>query len=130
MTATPYTFQLGPFALTLTHSPDTTLAARLERLETRMSELTASVDTLKSAVDGVAQRLLPQITALEEALAAAQADDADAAALFAEAEAATAAIRTEVDRLNALGANPETPVDESGPDVDVLPDVDGDETFE
>lgn len=107
----PYTFQIGPFTLRITHAPAETFTARFNRMETHMSDLTASVDTLKTAVDGVAQRLLPQIDALEEALAAAQADDADADALYAEALAATAAIRDEADRLNGLGANPETPID-------------------
>lgn len=76
-----------------------------------MAELTEAVESLKGAIDGVAQRLLPQIQTLEAALAAAQADDADAAAAFAEATSASAAIRTEVDRLNALGTDPTTPVD-------------------
>ena len=56
-----------------------------------------------------------EIAALEEALAAAQADDADAAQAAADAEAAVANIRTEVDRLNALGTDPSTPVDTETP---------------
>lgn len=83
-----------------------------------MSDLSQSVDDLQSAVDGVAQRLLPEIAALEEALAAAQADDADAAAIAADANAAVANIRTEVDRLNALGTDPSTPVDTETPATD------------
>lgn len=76
-----------------------------------MTDLSQSVDDLKGAVDGVAQRLLPEIAALEEALASAQADDANAASAAADATAAVANIRTEVDRLNALGTDPSTPVD-------------------
>ena len=88
---------------------------KLNSMENKMSDLSASVDDLKNAVDGVAQRLLPEIAALEEALAAAQADDADAAQAAADAEAAVANIRTEVDRLNALGTDPSTPVDTETP---------------
>ena len=91
---------------------------QLNAMEKKMSDLSASVDDLKSAVDGVAQRLLPEIAALEEALAAAQADDADAAQAQADAEAAVANIRTEVDRLNALGTDPSTPVDTETPPTD------------
>ena len=87
----------------------------LNSLEKKMTDLSQSVDDLKNAVDGVAQRLLPEIAALEEALAAAQADDADAAQAAADAEAAVANIRTEVDRLNALGTDPSTPVDTETP---------------
>jgi chromosome segregation ATPase len=106
-----------------------------QRMEARMSDLTAAVDDLKGAVDGVAQRLLPQIQALESSLdeaqtqlSAALADDEQAAQVFADAQAAAAAIRTEVGRLNALGAEPETPVDVDPtdpvdpPPVDVEPD--------
>ena len=83
-----------------------------------MSDLSQSVADLQGAVDGVAQRLLPEIAALEEALAAAQADDADAAQVAADASAAVANIRTEVDRLNALGTDPSTPVDTDTPASD------------
>lgn len=83
-----------------------------------MSELSQSVEDLQGAVDGVAQRLLPEIASLEEALAAAQADDADAAAIAADAQAAVSNIRTEVDRLNALGSDPSTPVDTETPATD------------
>ena len=92
--------------------------ARLTSMEMQMSELTEATTALKAAVDGVAQRLLPLVQDLEaanaslsEALTAAQADDAAAEAAMAEAKAATAAVRTEVDRLNALGSDPATPVD-------------------
>lgn len=96
---------------------------RLDTLETRMSELTENVTALKGAVDGVAQRLLPKVAALETALASAQADDASAAETLAEATAAAADIRTEVDRLNALGASPTTPVDPAAPDGGTVPEV-------
>ena len=84
---------------------------QLNSMEKKMSDLSASVDELRGAVDGVAQRLLPKIADLEAALAAAQSDDADAAAAAADAQAAVAAIRAEVDALNALGTDPSTPVD-------------------
>ena len=91
---------------------------QLNSMEKKMTDLSASVDDLKNAVDGVAQRLLPEIANLEAALAAAQADDADAAQAAADAEAAVANIRTEVDRLNALGTDPSTPVDTDTPPTD------------
>lgn len=93
----------------------------LNRLEQKMTDLSQSVDDLKGAVDGVAQRLLPQIATLEDALAAAQADDATAASVAADAQAAVANIRTEVDRLNALGTDPSTPVDTTGTPADPPP---------
>lgn len=84
---------------------------KIDQLEDRMTALTEATDALKAAIDGVAQRLLPKVAALESALASALSDDADAAAVLADAQAAAADIRTEVDRLNALGAEPSTPVD-------------------
>jgi hypothetical protein len=113
----------GPYVLMIGRADARSLHDRFDNMERHVAALTDSIDALKSAVDGVAQRLLPKLTALEEALAAAQADDADAAALLADAETAAAAIRVEVDRLNALGADPTTPVDESAPDADTVPDV-------
>lgn len=94
---------------------------KLTSLEKLMSDLGTAVADLQSAVDGVAQRLLPEIAALEDALAAAQSDDADAAAAAADAAAAVANIRTEVDRLNALGSDPTTPVDPEAPPVEPPP---------
>lgn len=111
--------QLAAESVRLMH----TLHARLDTLETRMSNLTENVQALKGAVDGVAQRLLPKVAALETALAAAQADDANAATVLAEAVAAAVDIRTEVDRLNALGAAPSTPVDPAAPDAGTVPEV-------
>jgi cysteinyl-tRNA synthetase len=95
----------------------------LSEVRELMSDLSASVEDLKAAVDGVAQRLLPEIASLEEALAAAQADDADAAQAAADAEQAVANIRQEVDRLNALGSDPSTPVDTGGSEAEEIPDV-------
>lgn len=99
------------------------------RMEKRMSELTAAVTELQGAVDGVAQRLLPQIDALEEAnatlrtqLEGALADDEAAAAAFAEAEQAVTGIRTAVQELNTLGASPDTPV-EDVPAEDTAPAI-------
>lgn len=97
------------------------VAPTLTSMEKKMSDLSASVDDLRGAVDGVAQRLLPKIADLEAALAAAQADDADAAAAAADAQAAVQAIRAEVDALNALGADPSTPVDPDAPPVEPPP---------
>jgi ABC-type transporter Mla subunit MlaD len=94
---------------------------QLNKMESKMTDLSASVDDLKNAVDGVAQRLLPEIAALEDALAAAQADDATAASVAADAQAAVQNIRTEVDRLNALGTDPSTPVDTETPPAEPPP---------
>lgn len=103
--------------LHLVHQQEILLAA-IQEVEETVAELGSSVEDLKAAVDGVAQRLLPKISALEDALTAAQADDATAAAAMEEANRAAADIRTEVDRLNALGADPSTPVDTSAPPVE------------
>lgn len=97
--------------------------ARLEQVETRMSNLTENVQALKGAVDGVAQRLLPQIQTLKDALAAAQADDDVAAGVLADSIAAADALGVEVDRLNALGTDPSTPVDPDAPNEGDVPDV-------
>lgn len=87
-----------------------------------MSELTAAVSELEAAVDGVAQRLLPQIDALEDAnerlaaeLEQAGLDDAAAAAVLEEVVTATAAIRAQADELNALGSSTEEPPTEEPP---------------
>lgn len=77
-------------------------------LRNNMSDLDQAVDDLKAAVDGVAQRLLPKIQELEAALAEGDSDAADA----------VAAIRAEVDALNALGTDPTTPVDTEATPVD------------
>lgn len=90
----------------------------LQKVVKLMTDLGSAVDELQNAVDGVAQRLLPEIANLEAALAAAQADDADAAQAAADAATAVANIRAEVDRLNALGTDPSTPVDTSTPPAD------------
>jgi len=90
----------------------------LQKVLKTMTDLGSAVADLQAAVDGVAQRLLPHIADLEAALAAAQADDADAAQAQADAAAAVANIRTEVDRLNALGTDPSTPVDVETPPAD------------
>lgn len=120
---------LGRISINLPPSKMDAVLKKLTKLEEQMSGLTESVDALKGAVDGVAQRLLPQVEALEAALSATQdklakalEDDAEAASVLADSNAATAAIRTEVDRLNALGAEPETPV-ETDPTDPVEPPV-------
>ncbi len=91
---------------------------RIKSLEALMAELSEAVSQLQVAVDGVAQRLLPRADQLEAALAetqsrleAALADDEQAASLMAEATQAAADIRAQVDELNALGADPSTPVE-------------------
>lgn len=102
----------------------------LEKVESFMSELTTSVAALQTAVDEVAVRFAGQVgpltaalTAAQEALAAATLDDeADAQAIadaLAEAQAAAASIDSDVAELNALGANPDVPVE---PPVDVPQD--------
>ena len=110
-----------------------TQALTLQRLDTFMTDLTASVASLQTAVDGVAVRFASQLVPLTEALATAQSaldalqvqDDADKAALAAAlADASTAAdsINSDVSQLNALGADPSAPV-EPVP-VEELPPVD------
>lgn len=122
---------LSLITVSLPPSKHDQIMRKLNKLEVLMSGLSESVDALKGAVDGVAQRLLPQVEALEAALADSQtklaealSDDAEAAAVLADATDATAAIRTEVDRLNALGAEPETPVDTDPADPVEPPVVD------
>lgn len=102
-----------------------------------VSELDVAVEELQAAVDGVAQRLLPKIQELEAALTEAEDALADAIASNDGAQeaidamhAAAGDIREEVGRLNALGADPSTPIDTDPedpiepPPVDVEPDPD------
>lgn len=88
--------------------------SRLEALEGKVSDLSTAVDDLKVSVDGVASRLLPKVAALEASLADAQAtiasDATAAAASLADAASAVSGIRADIDELNALGADPTTPV--------------------
>lgn len=124
---------LAPMATSMRIDPSQATAQQLLlavhesqlRLEKKMSELSTAVTELQGAVDGVAERLLPKIEALESAnatlessLADALADDEAAAAAFEEAKQATADIRAQADELNSLGQNPETPIDPDAPHVD------------
>ena len=94
----------------------------LDRLDTFMADLTGSVSALQGAVDSVALRWASQMVPLTDALRAAQEAAAAAeisnaeqqAALdsaLAEAQTAADAIQSEVDELNALGAEPDAPVE-------------------
>lgn len=88
----------------------------VNRMEAIMAKATETLTAIQTAVDGVAQRLLPQLQNLKDALTAAQADDA-------EVSSALDAMMLEVDRLNALGADPASPVDPEAPNVDEVPEV-------
>ena len=108
-----------------------------------MADLTSSVADLQAAVDAVAVRFASQIAPLQEALTDAQQkisemeleDTEQVAALneaLASASAAAEQIGEEVRQLNAIGAEPETPVEPVDPeevpdpptDPDDLPHVD------
>lgn len=99
------------------------LKTRLDTLEHTMTDLGTAVSDLKVAVDGVAARLLPKITALEAANTQLQTaldsattlDAADKAALqtsLTAAADATAAIKADTATLNTLAvtAPPPPPV--------------------
>jgi multidrug resistance efflux pump len=100
----------------------------IKELENKMSDLNQSVADLETAVDNINVRFAGEVATLQSALDAAnqalayeELDDvATEAALqqaLGDATAAAAAIRSQVDELNAIGANPETPVEEP-PQVD------------
>jgi chromosome segregation ATPase len=87
----------------------------LKRIEKFMSDLTTSVSDLQAAVDSVAVRWASQMAPLTEALAAAQAandeTNAELTEALASAQAAADSVSAEVAELNALGAEPEVPVE-------------------
>lgn len=134
--------ELGPVRIEASHLSDRQLLQQIlvmqhntihavMTLEDRVANLTEAVDQLRGAVDGVAQRMLPRLLEAESALAETQAllenalaDDEEAARLFESVTQAVFDIHTEVDRLNALGTDPSTPVDVDAeptdpPDVEV-----------
>lgn len=96
----------------------------LERLDSFMADLSQSVADLQAAVDNIATRFAAQLTPLQEALSQAQqqvsqlqSEDQEQVAqlnqLLSDASAAADAIQSEVSELNSIGANPETPVEET-----------------
>lgn len=95
----------GLAALNPWHLTDRQLAVltyqRMIQLEARMTEMTQALTDLQTAVDGVAQRLLPQIETLK----------AERDSLSAQAQNAIDVIEGQVQELNSLGANPQTPVE-------------------
>lgn len=101
--------------------------ALLKSLERHMADLQQSVSDLQEAVDGVNARVAGQVQSLTDALGAANqalADEAldDAAReaaltdALAEAQAAADAIQGQVEELNAIGAEPDVPVEPETPD--------------
>jgi flagellar capping protein FliD len=85
--------------------------AAIKRIEMRMSELDAEVADLDRSVAAIAQRILPQLDALRDQLAAAQAGEA---AALQDAAENVARIRTDVAALDALATDtPPPPVEES-----------------
>jgi peptidoglycan hydrolase CwlO-like protein len=103
----------------------------IDTLEKQMADLNQSVAELEAAVDAInvrfateLQNLQHALDAANEALAAEELDDAakDAALqeALAEASSAALAITNQVAELNAIGAEPTTPVepDPDGPHPD------------
>jgi peptidoglycan hydrolase CwlO-like protein len=101
----------------------------LKSLEHQMADLNQSVADLESAVDQINVRFATQLLALQnaltaanEALAAEELDDAAKDAALAEAlgqaQAAADSINSQVEELNAIGAEPEVPVEPEGPHPD------------
>jgi peptidoglycan hydrolase CwlO-like protein len=94
----------------------------IDTLEKQMSDLNQSVADLEAAVDSINVRFATELQTLQhaldaanEALAAEELDDAakDAALQEAlgEASAAALSIANQVAELNAIGAEPTTPVE-------------------
>lgn len=97
-------------------------AATLKHLEHFMADLNQSVEDLEQAVDAINERFATQLLTLKgaldqanQALADEELDDAakDQALQDALGEAQSAAdqISSQVEELNAIGADPETPVE-------------------
>lgn len=107
--------------------------ALLKSLEHQMADLTQSVADLEASVDAINVRFATQLLALNNALTAAQealvaeelddeAKDAALAEALGQAEAAAAAIDAQVSELNAIGAEPEVPVEPEEPTDQPHPD--------
>lgn len=96
--------------------------ATLKSLEKHMADLSQSVADLQSSVDSINVRFATEVAGLQSALDSAnqaladeELDDAarDQALQEAldEANAAAEAINAQVEELNSIGADPETPVE-------------------
>jgi peptidoglycan hydrolase CwlO-like protein len=99
----------------------------LKSLEHQMADLNQSVADLEASVDAINVRFATQLLALQNALTEANdalaAEDLDDEAreqalseALASAQSAADAIDSQVTELNAIGAEPETPVEPEGGD--------------
>lgn len=106
--------------------------AVLESLEKHMADLNQSIADLETAVDNINTRFAGQLLTLKsalddahQALADEELDDAakDQALqeALANAESAANQINTQVQELNAIGSEPETPVEPDETPVDETP---------
>lgn len=102
--------------------------ATLKKLEHFMADLNKSIADLESAVDNINVRFATELLNLQNALATAnqaladeQLDDAEReqalSDALAAADAAAAAIDSQVGELNSIGAAPEEPVEPEEPTV-------------
>lgn len=112
------------------YEQNVTILAMLTETGSTMAELADVVTSIQTAIDGVASRQAAALATLVDGNANLQAqlvqaglDDAAAAAILAESNAAVAALQADVDRLNAMGAAPAEPVvpDPNAPVVDPIP---------
>ncbi len=103
------------------------------RMEKQMATLKTAISDLQNAVDGVAVRLNGLVEPLRQSLveyqervSALELEDATQVAelerLGAEAQAAVDEIGAQVDELNALGADPSTPVEPEPVDPEPTPE--------
>lgn len=110
--------------------------AVLKSLEHQMADLNQSVADLEEAVDAINVRFATEVANLQSALDAANqaladeelddaAKDQALADALAQADAAAAAINSQVEELNAIGANPEEPVVPEEPVEEPEPPVEG-----
>lgn len=106
--------------------------ATLKSLETHMADLSQSVADLESAVDAINARFAGQLlalnTALQEAKQALADEELDDVATqdalnqaLANAESAANQINTQVQELNAIGAEPSTEVEPDETPVEETP---------
>ena len=104
----------------------------IDTLEKQMADLDKSVSDLEAAVDNINVRFAGELQTLQTALAEAhqaladeELDDAakDQALeeALAQADSAAQRIRSQVDELNSIGADPSTPVDEGAHPDNTLP---------
>lgn len=108
------------------------LVSTLKSMEHQMADLNQSVADLEQAVDSINARFAGQLLSLKEALDAANQaladeeldDEATQQALteaLAQAESAANQINSQVQELNAIGNEPDTPVEPDPSPVDETP---------